>query len=229
MSIERSFAVWLCALLIAACGSSGDSERDAGQGGPARDAGDDLDAAGEGERDAAPSGDAAPAGDAATSDAGSEADASRGDAGSGCRASSECEDFELCVGPDERLCGVAPREECSSDEECGEGVCHAISDACSPDGIGSSCGPSCAEAGCEAGFACKPSGRCEPIACGDSLACPASETCDPSSIDESAAPHAITHGCVVIVCTNDEPCPGETSCVNGRCQTGLGECSLPPP
>jgi hypothetical protein len=220
MSLRTLRALLSLFTLAVGCGSDPeDGPRDAAA---QDDAGSLLDAGEGGELDgSSPS-------DAGSVDASGGEDASSADAGGGCRATSECSG-ELCIGPDDRVCGIPPREECSSDEECGEGVCHAVSDSCSPDGVGSTCGPSCAKAGCEQGFECTASGRCTPVVCGEAYACRTAERCEPSSVDDGAAPHAITHGCVAIACANDEPCAGAGVCVNGRCQSGPGTCSSPPP
>jgi hypothetical protein len=206
----------LCLGLLSACGSDAEGA-DSGV-----DAAVDAMDAGEVPHDAAAARDAGY--DAASHDAGLASDA-----GEGCRSSGECSGETLCLGPDERLCGIPPREECQSDEECGDAVCHALADSCSPDGVGAICGLACTADSCGEGFVCTESGRCLPAPCGDAFACSPAETCDPASIDTSAPPHAVTHGCVAIACENDDPCPGDTVCVNGRCQTGFGACSLPPP
>jgi hypothetical protein len=166
--------------------------------------------------------------DAALVDAGTH-DAGR-DAGDGsCQSRDECGGGSLCFGPDEPFCGAHPLEDCDSDEQCPDGVCHAIFDGCSADGIGSTCGAACTSESCGDGFTCTDGGHCRPTACGDAFMCRASEECDPSSIEAAGPVHAITHGCVAIACTNDDPCSGASRCVNGRCQSGLGHCAPPPP
>lgn len=160
-------------------------------------------------------------------------DASPPDAAeTGCRSSADCSaPQEGCVGPNDVFCGIPPREECAGDQDCGAGtVCHAIPDSCSVDGIGSSCNAPCSPGQCGDGFVCAATGQCMPVACDDQeFDCSPSEICDPSSIDPSLPVHAITHGCTVIPCQDDAPCPSATVCVNGYCQDGPGTCSPPAP
>jgi hypothetical protein len=186
-------------------------------------------------------------GAAGGADAGERVDAGDGDAardagrdawsppepGGACLGPNDCADGLSCVGPEERLCGVRPQEECEFARDCvgefGANLrCHAQPDPCSPDGIGSACAEACEGAGCEVGFVCQ-NGSCVPQRCNDGFQCSPTEECDASSIDGSGPAHAVTHGCVPIACTSDEPCPEDAVCVNGRCQTGAGTCSLPPP
>jgi hypothetical protein len=153
--------------------------------------------------------------------------------GGSCRSRADCAGGQLlCVGPEERACGLASREECEFNSDCVDmldGRCHATADACSPDGIGSLCeeGP-CTPTSCGVGFICQ-NGGCVPQRCNEGFACLPFEECDPRSIDDTGPAHALTHGCVPIACTTDEACPEPAVCVNDRCQTGLGTCSLPPP
>lgn len=108
-------------------------------------------------------------------------------------------------------------------------VCHSISDPCSPDHVGSSCGPVCEkDADCGTNFVCSLVGTCAPAPCdAPGGGCLPSQTCDPSTIDPEAPAPDRTDGCVKIGCQSDGACPNGTFCVNGYCQTALGTC-LPP-
>jgi hypothetical protein len=202
-------------LLVMGCGNSVGDPADLAAGGGV-DAGDRVDA-GEGE---------------AARDAGRDA-ASPPEPGGACRSADDCASGLSCLGPEESACGVRPQEECEYARDCvgefGTNLrCHAVPDPCSPDGIGSVCAEACEAASCEVGFDCV-GGSCVPQRCNDGFQCSPSEECDASSIDASGPAHAVTHGCTPIACTSDEPCPEGAVCVNGRCQTGVGVCSLPPP
>jgi hypothetical protein len=173
-------------------------------------------------------GDAAPSDAASTDGAGDTDDAAAADT---CRGNADCTVAGFsCYGPEDPQCGIPPQEECAGDGDCNKGeTCHAIADGCSPDGVGSACGPACSAGDCDDGFECT-EGRCLPVACGaGGVECSASQLCDPGSIDPQGPVHAITHGCTAIACQNDDPCPPSTVCVNGRCQVGLGTCSPPVP
>ncbi len=149
-----------------------------------------------------------------------------------CRDNTACADDESCIGPNDTNCGIPPQEGCSDIQGCANGdACHAIPDSCSPDGVGSMCGPACAPGDdCGDGFACAPDGACRPIPCDQpGHECRPSETCDTASIDLNGAVHEITHGCVTVPCTDDNVCANDTVCVNGYCQAGPGMCSLPAP
>jgi hypothetical protein len=151
---------------------------------------------------------------------------------SGCHDSSVCQDFESCVGPEDVACGIPPQEECflSTDCQMQNGfVCHSMFDSCSPDHVGSSCGPVCnQDADCGTNFVCSLVGSCAPAPCdAPGMGCLPSQTCDPSTIDPAAAAPDRTNGCVKIGCQTDDTCPNSTVCVNAYCQTGLGTC-LPP-
>lgn len=148
-----------------------------------------------------------------------------------CTVHADCSGDQVCQGPDEPdVCGVAPLEECASDAECGDLFCHAIIDGCSPDGIGSQCEASCDETLCGQGFSCI-ADACVADLCTEGFTCPAHQKCDPSAITAESPIHERTHGCVNIVCSEDEVCLEGHVCVNGICQTGEGVCQLdqPPP
>ena len=150
----------------------------------------------------------------------------------GCHDSSVCGPAEGCVGPEDINCGIPPQEQCFSNADCPSGdVCHSIPDSCSPDHVGSQCGPACAQdLDCGDGFACGAGGSCAPLACdAPGSGCLPSQTCDPASIDPNAQASQRTDGCLKITCQNDGMCPTSTVCVNSYCQTGLGVCSPPAP
>lgn len=151
----------------------------------------------------------------------------------GCRSHTECtEPGELCAGPNDLACGIPPQEECNTDQDCADGsVCHAIADSCSADRVGSRCDAPCtAENGCDTGFRCGPGNACEPIPCDDlEFQCRPSELCEPTPAQPGTPVHQIAHGCATIACENDQPCPDQTTCVNGYCQDGPGTCMPPVP
>jgi hypothetical protein len=150
-----------------------------------------------------------------------------------CRSQDDCTGTGLsCLGPNETNCGIPPREQCADDQGCGaDQRCHALADACSADGVGSTCSPPCTpgDEGCGEGFTCDPDGVCQAVLCDQGFACRASERCDPSSIAPDAPAYDRDHGCQSIPCENDDPCPTGTLCVNGICQDGLGTCTAPAP
>jgi hypothetical protein len=151
-----------------------------------------------------------------------------GTVGDSCRDESDCRGDLYCRGPDDGpACGIGPREQCASDADCIDSVCHAVADYCSADGIGSECGTPCSEVACPDGFRCSVGSACEPIPCDEGFACPAYQRCDPAAAHASAPVHALTHGCVSIPCSLDErdaDCPAGTVCTNGVCQSGAGTC-----
>ena len=145
--------------------------------------------------------------------------------GEACAARTDCVEGLDCLGPDDpQVCGIPPREECTSNEGCvAPSVCHAIYDACSADGQGSECGPPCSAGTCGAGFRCGTSGACEAIPCeaGD---CAEFEVCDPAFAADTPV-FDFTSGCRPIPCDPEaDACPGSTVCVNGQCQSAFGSC-----
>ncbi|MBI5501988.1 MAG: hypothetical protein HY907_17220 [Deltaproteobacteria bacterium] len=150
-----------------------------------------------------------------------------GDEGDACRADTECGSGLFCAGPDDPpVCGIPPREECAVDADCAPGgeVCHAIGDGCSPDGLGSECGPPCTATSCAPGLRCGSGGACEPVPCDEGFACPSHLRCDPVAAHAGGAMSARTQGCAVIPCTGDTACPAGGACVDGGCQSGPGTC-----
>ena len=147
--------------------------------------------------------------------------------GSGCRATSDCRKGLDCAGPNEpNVCGISPREGCTTDADCSGGqVCHAIYDTCSPDAVGSECGPKCGA--CNPGFRCNAAGACEAQPCDEGFRCPAQQRCDAAAARAMPAVHQRTQGCFNITCTTDAGCPAGKFCVNAYCQDGPGTCKEP--
>jgi hypothetical protein len=146
--------------------------------------------------------------------------------GSPCSNDGQCRPDLYCRGPnDPPVCGIGPRQQCVSDADCGDSVCHAVADACSADGIGSECGPACTGV-CADGFRCNAVGACEAIPCDVDFSCQAHQRCDAASISASAPVYDRTHGCVDIACDgHHDDCPTGTVCVNDVCQQGDGVCA----
>lgn len=149
-----------------------------------------------------------------------------GGAGSGCRSSAECMKPLECAGPSEpRVCGIPPRQGCARDGDCGGGQrCHAIADSCSPNGVGSECGPPCGA--CGAGLRCNAGGACEPVPCDEGYRCTAPLVCDAAAGKSGAAVYQRHQGCVRVACTSDGACAAGQACVNGYCQSGPGQCQM---
>lgn len=154
-----------------------------------------------------------------------------GGAGSGadCTSNADCISGKECFGPNEpQVCGIAPQEGCASDDDCvPNGICHAIFDGCSLDGVGSECRDACMGDSCGSGMVCILAGACEVELCSGPDDCPAHQTCDPSAIPGDAPVHARHDGCVNILCSDANPCSGGLVCVNGYCQEGIGGCAEP--
>jgi hypothetical protein len=150
-----------------------------------------------------------------------------GAAGSPCNERADCVAGLECSGPDDGPgCGIAPREECTTDTDCQGGRCDAIEDGCSADDVGSQCNPACTgDAECGPGFAC-PAGACVAILCDAGFTCAAREVCDPARIPTTAPVYDRHHGCFAVACSTDGECNGLT-CVNGTCQDGPGTCAKP--
>lgn len=145
--------------------------------------------------------------------------------GASCRTRTECATGYVCAGAnDRRVCGIPPREACADNTRCGGEICHAISDPCSPDGIGSECRAACTAISCGPGFRCNVQTSCEPIPCDEGATCPSHQRCDLAVAHAAGPVHARASGCVDIACTSDASCPAGTWCVNLRCQDGLGSC-----
>jgi hypothetical protein len=148
-----------------------------------------------------------------------------GGVGDSCRNAGDCGSGLYCRGPDDPpRCGIGPQQQCASDTDCFGAVCHAVSDTCSADGIGSACGTSCAGFTCPDGFTCNAGGACEPTRCDAGYACAAWQACDPAAAAASGAVYDLTHGCVSIACSHDSGCPAGTVCTNSVCQSGSGSC-----
>jgi hypothetical protein len=149
-----------------------------------------------------------------------------GGEGDSCRKDDDCNSDLYCFGPNRpNVCGIPPRELCSSDMDCAMGtVCHAIGDSCSPDGIGSECNAPCTADSCGPSFRCNAMGACEPIPCDEGTMCSDRQKCDLEVAHASGAMHARSTGCVNITCSDDMACPMGKFCVTGYCQDGLGTC-----
>jgi hypothetical protein len=145
--------------------------------------------------------------------------------GGGCRAHKDCLSGYYCAGPNDRnACGIPPREQCADDAGCVGQRCHAISDPCSPDGVGSECRGPCTAASCGPGFRCNAKEACEPVPCDEGFTCPSHQRCDPAVARAAGPVHGRTSGCVDIPCAADAACPTGKVCVNARCQDGAGSC-----
>ena len=143
----------------------------------------------------------------------------------GCRSNTQCAAGYYCAGPnDPARCGIPPREECSDSASCPGGLCHAIADGCSPDGVGSQCGPECTAVSCGPGFRCNAQKSCEPIPCDEGFTCPSYQRCDLAAAHSTGPVHARTSGCVPIVCSMAADCPTGKACVNAACADGPGMC-----
>ena len=149
--------------------------------------------------------------------------------GSDCHATSDCDEGLACSGVDDPpVCGIAPNEGCVDDNSCAGTRCHAVSDNCSADGIGSECRQACTgDTECGQGFRCD-AGACVAILCDEigSLGCAAREVCDPSRIVATTPIYDRTSGCFPVACESDATC-GERFCVNGTCQDAIGTCVIP--
>lgn len=145
-----------------------------------------------------------------------------------CRDHEECSGELYCAGPnDPNVCGIPPREGCAGDQDCDPASrCHAIPDACSPDGVGSECRPPCVAGECFEGFRCNADGACEAIPCDEGFACPAYQACDPSVPNGAGPVYNRTQGCITVPCQDDSVCPSDGACVNGSCQSGPGSCQM---
>lgn len=146
--------------------------------------------------------------------------------GGSCRSLKDCRSGLYCDGPNEpTVCGIPPREQCADSSGCGGGeVCHAISDSCSRDGIGSLCGPPCTAGSCGPGLRCGTGAACEPVPCDEGFTCPGHQRCDPAVAHAMGPVHARTSGCVDITCAADTTCPTGKVCVNAICQDSPGTC-----
>lgn len=139
---------------------------------------------------------------------------------SGCTERDGCADpLEICIGPDEPLCGVEFEDACFGHDDCGEdGRCHAIAATCSDDGLSAECGPPCEPGAISGAFRCDADGAWAPLPCDEGYACGAYARCNPARA---------AHGCEPISCGSSTPCEVGV-CVNGRCQSGPGRCQPPP-
>jgi hypothetical protein len=153
--------------------------------------------------------------------------ANSGGVGSACHLQSDCQHGLGCVGPDEGpVCGIGPQHGCDSDTDCapsGE-VCNAVPDGCSASGVGSMCGPRCTATSCGTGFTCSATGACEPTPCGRGTCAPY-QRCDLPVTTGPVWSH--TDGCADIQCMTTQDCPDALFCVNGFCQTSVGQCEKP--
>jgi hypothetical protein len=152
--------------------------------------------------------------------------------GAPCASSEVCAGDAVCLGPDtsDLGCGVPPMAFCAGDGDCGGGLrCHAVVDACSPDGFGSDCAAACDAVSnpCAPGLVCA-AGACVVETCVDDPAvCAPWQACDPAVAAVRDPVWDQSTGCAWVACTGDAVCGGG-ACVNGRCQSGLGVCGEPP-
>jgi hypothetical protein len=155
-----------------------------------------------------------------------------GTTGDTCHSQGDCSGNLSCVGPDEGpACGIAPQQDCTDDTSCSSGEhCHAIADACSQTGVGSTCGPTCTSTSCDPGFRCNATGACEPIPCDEGATCASYQQCDPAAAHNASGPvYSHTDGCEDVSCSSDASCSTGEACVNGFCQSSAGECELVTP
>lgn len=154
-------------------------------------------------------------------------DGDGGGSGDACRTHGDCPLDEACAGVnDPQVCGIPPREGCTSDADCGGERCHVIADPCSPDGFGSECRPACTGA-CGDGFRCD-AGACVAIRCdeGAGVTCAGREVCDPARITATTPAWDRGDACYAVACSDDSAC-GDRYCVNGTCQDEPGTCMTP--
>ena len=154
-----------------------------------------------------------------------------GMAGDACHGQSDCANNLSCVGPDEGpACGIAPMQQCTDDQSCSSGEhCHAIADPCSQTGVGSMCGAACTATSCDVGFRCNATGACEPIPCDEGTTCASYQQCNPTAAGSSGPVYSHTDGCEDVTCTSDDGCSAGEACVNGYCQSSVGECEMVAP
>lgn len=152
------------------------------------------------------------------------------DGNGSCRDTNDCRGEEECSGRnDSPACGMGPQRGCATDQDCfgDDNFCHAVGDFCSYSGIGSNCGAACTSEGCGQGFRCNAAGACEVLACDEGFACPEYQVCDMTSVVDVTTVYDRHNGCVNVDCTDDAQCLPDHACVNGFCQTGLGNCEIP--
>ena len=151
-----------------------------------------------------------------------------GRAGDACHTQSDCASGYGCAGPDDGpRCGIGPQQQCGSDQNCPQGErCNAVYDACSTTGVGSICDAPCTATSCGPGFQCNTDSACEPIPCNQDNACASYQRCDASAAGTSGPVYMETNGCTDVTCTSDGQCNAGEACVNGMCQTSIGECEI---
>lgn len=148
-----------------------------------------------------------------------------------CRSTADCSGDQECATPNApQVCGIPPREECATNDDCPGTACHAIADTCSPDGVGSECRATClTDTECGGNFRCNTTdSTCEPLPCDEGYTCPDYQVCDTSIFTDATPVHARHHGCVDITCAADADCiDAAPFCVNSVCRVGLGACQTP--
>lgn len=89
------------------------------------------------------------------------------------------------------------------------------------------CGAACSATTCDPGFRCNATGACEPIPCDEGTTCAAYQQCDPTAAHDPSGPvYSHTDGCETVSCSSDASCTTGETCVNGFCQTSVGECEI---
>lgn len=147
--------------------------------------------------------------------------------GGPCSADTTCCSPAMCMAPGEGFgCGICfpTEDECSDENPCGEGsVCATFPPpqcACEPREF-KRCAPACPDTPCASDETCVAS-VCRPVSCVDGYACPAGARCNATNPDR--------HGCSRLTCAAHSDCPDDARvCVNGRCFTDSGTCSLAVP
>ncbi len=130
-----------------------------------------------------------------------------------CRTSADCTGDEMCFadGPPDTtgVCGgcLPPDNPCSSDSECGDGICGPFDDPCHCfGGQMGACTSRCTDGSCPDGQRCAANGHCQTVRCDDGWSCAAGERCAVGGLGADA------HGCQSIPCSDGWSCPSGWSC-----------------
>jgi hypothetical protein len=139
-----------------------------------------------------------------------------------CLDDADCPTMQFCWLPGVAICGFCPDPtyECTTDDDCTDGVCVEEPPPC-PGCPGPSrvCRPPCTSDSCMTSTTCDlGTGHCVPDPCPDAYACPVNQRCVGDGGDD--------HGCAVLGCTDHDDCDCGV-CASGSCYTGPGVCSGP--